>query len=605
MSTTEPSDPRIGSHTSHSRRRKHRRRKGPGEDEHHRRKSQAVDEDHKHEKAKSAAGKGSRNAEESPDSGSESSGDAGRRHQRTRSSAHGKRNQNGATSKSKAGHRPRTASMSASSDPRRSSSAVPKPKPSAKQNRASSADSHPAPKKTAETFENVSVKRAPSAYRKRGPASVLLSALFGPSRNLPRKPPPNPPRNPPRKPPRSPSPETMVTCLVCLSDDIPASKSAKLACSHHMCNACLKRLFTLSISDPQHMPPKCCTSDHIPLKHVEKLFDTKFKMTWNKKYQEFTTKNRIYCPAPGCGEWIKPSSIHLDTSSGPTGGRKYAKCSKCKLKICVLCNGKWHRKKDCPNDENTKKFVEIAKEAGWQRCYNCSAMVELKEGCNHMKCRCNAEFCIICGAKWKSCDCPWFNYNHMPEMHAFGDMHHHHHHHHNNPLHNHPAFRRMMNARAGQGREDHQAPLRYQQEMDRRREQERNDEALARRLQAMYGFEEQNFGFDGDNDNANNNDNDNGDGDDDGDSNGFPPIFENYRTRRSHPPFPRRNANYQHITPFMPPPRAPVYPDGALNFAQLEENARRLRRRGDPFDFDMATGAARVEQWRVGLNFGR
>jgi hypothetical protein len=28
--------------------------------------------------------------------------------------------------------------------------------------------------------------------------------------------------------------------------------------------------------------------------------------------------------------------------------------------------------------------VEMAKEKGWQRCYSCKAVVELKEGCNHM-----------------------------------------------------------------------------------------------------------------------------------------------------------------------------------------------------------------------------
>lgn len=258
-----------------------------------------------------------------------------------------------------------------------------------------------------------------------------------------------------------------VTCLTCLSDDVPISKSAKLPCSHRMCHACLKRIFTMSVTDPQHMPPRCCTSDHIPLKHVEKLFDMKFKMKWNKKYQEYTTKNRIYCPTKGCGEWIKPSHVFLDTSAGPTGGRKFGKCSKCKTKVCCLCNGKWHSGKDCPKDEATKTFVEMAKEKGWQRCYNCSAMVELKEGCNHMTCRCTAEFCMICGSKWKTCDCPWFNYdgghgdrldymNVPQEVSAFND-----------------------------GNVAMRNPVRYQEELDRRREQEQQDEAIARRLQLL------------------------------------------------------------------------------------------------------------------------
>ncbi|KAL8657414.1 MAG: hypothetical protein Q9226_001950, partial [Calogaya cf. arnoldii] len=64
-----------------------------------------------------------------------------------------------------------------------------------------------------------------------------------------------------------------------------------------------------------------------PEKRVEcltcKLFDLKFKMKWNQKYQEYTTMNRLYCPARGCGEWIKPANIHVDTTGGANTGRKY------------------------------------------------------------------------------------------------------------------------------------------------------------------------------------------------------------------------------------------------------------------------------------------
>jgi hypothetical protein len=126
------------------------------------------------------------------------------------------------------------------------------------------------------------------------------------------------------------------------------------------------------------MPPKCCTRDFIPLKHVDRLFDAAFKKTWNRKFVEYSTKNRIYCPARRCGEWIKPSNIHKDN------GVKYGKCSRCKMKVCCQCNGKWHGSKDCPKDEETNLLLEIAKQAGWQRCYSCQAMVELKEGSNHM-----------------------------------------------------------------------------------------------------------------------------------------------------------------------------------------------------------------------------
>jgi hypothetical protein len=222
----------------------------------------------------------------------------------------------------------------------------------------------------------------------------------------------------------------------------------------------------MSVTDPQHMPPKCCTSDHIPLKHVEKLFDVEFKMKWNRKYREYTTKNRIYCPAKGCGEWIKPNHIFVGTNSETNRSRKYGRCGRCKTKVCCTCNGKWHSGTDCPKDDDTKMFVNMAKEKGWQRCYNCSAMVELKEGCNHMTCRCTAEFCMICGSRWKTCDCPWFNYDI-----GAGDR-----------L-NYINVPQATGAFADRNRGGLRNNQRYQDELDRRREQEQQDEALARRLQ--------------------------------------------------------------------------------------------------------------------------
>lgn len=279
-----------------------------------------------------------------------------------------------------------------------------------------------------------------------------------------------------------PAPPRLVECLTCGSDDVPSTQSAKLACGHRMCHDCLKRVFDMSVKDPAHMPPKCCTDQHIPLKHVDRLFDTKFKMLWNRKYQEYHTKNRIYCPTLRCGEWIKPSHIHT------AQGRKFAQCPRCTTKVCTLCNNKMHKSSDCPKDPEIAKLVEQAKAEGWQRCFNCSSMVEKKEGCNHMTCRCMAEFCIVCGAKWKTCDCPWFNYSALPNPDRLNDMRV------PEPIQviyrqvfraavdpmppPAPAGRPLPSARRGPPPE-----VTYQRDLDQRRRQERLDADLARRLQ--------------------------------------------------------------------------------------------------------------------------
>lgn len=144
-----------------------------------------------------------------------------------------------------------------------------------------------------------------------------------------------------------------------------------------MCYPCLKRNFELSLTDPQLMPPVCCT-EVIPLRHVDNLFDNAFKKRWNRKHEEFSTQNRIYCPSKKCGEWIKPSLVRQE------GDRKMARCGHCRTKVCVTCNGKWHHSVDCPKDEETQQFLRQAKEEGWQRCHSCKYMVERQLGCNHM-----------------------------------------------------------------------------------------------------------------------------------------------------------------------------------------------------------------------------
>ena len=234
-----------------------------------------------------------------------------------------------------------------------------------------------------------------------------------------------------------PRPTRTVSCLTC-GTDIPVIKSAKLSCGHHMCNFCLKRIFTMSVTDPAHMPPQCCTDRHIPLKHVDKLFDNKFKSLWNHKFEEYKSKNRIYCPSRKCSAWIKPRYITIKK------GRKVGRCERCNTRVCGICSQKMHTTRDCPKDPETEKLVQVAKDKGWQRCYACSEMIELKEGCNQMTCRCTAKFCMVCGLKWGSCDCPSFNYEAV-------DAH----------------------------RDD---PMRQLQELNRQRNQFRHEEALTRRM---------------------------------------------------------------------------------------------------------------------------
>ena len=98
--------------------------------------------------------------------------------------------------------------------------------------------------------------------------------------------------------------------------------------------------------------------------------------------------------------------------------------------------------------------------------------------------RCRAEFCMICGLKWKSCNCPWFNYdqvendrlNHMRVAGEFDD-----------------GGDRLdgirIHARPGNLGRPPRPPRAYHEELDAPRRQELLDEELARRLQIL-GFDD-------------------------------------------------------------------------------------------------------------------
>ncbi|KAL2158968.1 hypothetical protein VTH06DRAFT_2998 [Thermothelomyces fergusii] len=210
----------------------------------------------------------------------------------------------------------------------------------------------------------------------------------------------------PRTPQHEKAMERMTVCVSCRDDTVPVSKTVKLKCLHRMCHSCLRKAFKRSLTDPQqYMPPRCCTSDNIPPRYVDMLFDSGFKKDWNEKYMEHASRRGFPCPSRRCGEIVKPENMRSE------GGRWVGRCARCKTKVCGSCNGRWHPEPDCTAGGNDSAlFAEELTREPWRRCYRCKAVVEVKGSStrNHASCRCGAEFCLGCGGKWKTCDCPVF-----------------------------------------------------------------------------------------------------------------------------------------------------------------------------------------------------
>ncbi|KAK1834562.1 hypothetical protein QBC39DRAFT_343403 [Podospora conica] len=184
-------------------------------------------------------------------------------------------------------------------------------------------------------------------------------------------------------------------CLAC-TERFTARDITNFPCSHGYCRGCVRTLFTAAMSDETLFPPKCC-GQPVPIDSVRTILSAELRGQFAAKKIEFETPNRTYCHRPACSTFIPREFIQVDV----------ARCvqPRCRATTCTLCKGASHVGADCPNDASTQAIIELAREAGWQRCLACRTFVELETGCNHMTCRCGHEFCYTCGARWKTCGC--------------------------------------------------------------------------------------------------------------------------------------------------------------------------------------------------------
>jgi hypothetical protein len=191
----------------------------------------------------------------------------------------------------------------------------------------------------------------------------------------------------------------VVECVSCL-DDVPKTAAIKTIC-HHYCADCFSRLIATAIENEAQWPPKCCLSP-VPFRTITKHASPTLLASYRAKAEEFRVpaSERIYCPFPDCGAWIPRSAQDPALRLGvcPRQGQQH--------RVCTLCRGPAHPGDEaCPQDRDLQLTDRLAEEEGWRRCVRCKVLVEHKEACEHMTCRCGAQFCFVCGREWRTCGC--------------------------------------------------------------------------------------------------------------------------------------------------------------------------------------------------------
>ncbi|KAI5862214.1 hypothetical protein GGS23DRAFT_597829 [Durotheca rogersii] len=189
--------------------------------------------------------------------------------------------------------------------------------------------------------------------------------------------------------------EAGVECVSCL-DDYNPKDTVKAPC-HSYCKPCFLRLIQTVCENEQQWPPKCCLNP-IPDKTILLNVDKELKKTYYDRAAEWNIPigERLYCSSPSCSVWIRPDQINR--------AQNIARCSAGHW-TCTICRNAQHEGDNCPQDKDMMRTDELAEEEGWKRCYGCHAYVEHREACQHMTCRCGAEFCYVCGARWRTCAC--------------------------------------------------------------------------------------------------------------------------------------------------------------------------------------------------------
>ncbi|KAL8723768.1 MAG: hypothetical protein Q9225_000063 [Loekoesia sp. 1 TL-2023] len=156
----------------------------------------------------------------------------------------------------------------------------------------------------------------------------------------------------------------MYECTSCF-DDIPNKEAIRVPCRHTYCAPCFSQLISTALQNESQFPPKCCLQE-IPRGILRNHLDAK-------------------------------ELASFDDQSVPSGLTQRKQGHRMAPWNVVTA--------DCPQDFGLDATLQQAERAGWQRCYNCRAMVELNTGCRHITCKCKAEFCYTCGARWRTCVC--------------------------------------------------------------------------------------------------------------------------------------------------------------------------------------------------------
>lgn len=187
----------------------------------------------------------------------------------------------------------------------------------------------------------------------------------------------------------------MFRCIICLEERTEAPIDVV---GDDICNACfvdgLLPDFERALLNESGYPPLWGSTPISIWPFIDQgLISAPFRELYEAKEEEYATlaKDRLYC---ACGQFLGTKGIKS----------AFRQCECCGRKTCTDCGATIRGRPldhvcDKKEDEAYQAFKGLIKGRDYQVC-TCGCIVQLRDGCNHVKCRmpaCGRSFCYICG----------------------------------------------------------------------------------------------------------------------------------------------------------------------------------------------------------------
>ncbi|RGP79527.1 e3 ubiquitin- ligase ari4 [Fusarium longipes] len=192
------------------------------------------------------------------------------------------------------------------------------------------------------------------------------------------------------KDPSEPKPDSNGNdCIICTE-----SAHIQAPCRCNYCLSCYREALRMGLRSQAEFPPKCCQpfdEEAVALARYPALVHLFRQM---KEEADTPIPDRVYCHDHNCAAFIPPD--------------RRGQCLLCTCITCINCCAEAHEGQPCAEGD-AEEDVWAAMDANQSvNCPECGIMVQLFEACNHMTCLCGAQFCYICGERWKLCACPQY-----------------------------------------------------------------------------------------------------------------------------------------------------------------------------------------------------